>query len=151
MIREYRPPTIFLTVSCAEYEKLEISNYLRNINDVPERYPVGKLCTEDPISVSRKFSQKFHDFFQTVILKEKVLGPAAHYFYKKEYQAWRTPHYHILLWIEGAPVEGDYKPEVVLQWIQERITCCIPDQHSNPELHQLVTSYLYHKCSGYCQ
>ena len=99
----------------------------------------------------RKFAQKFHDFFQTVILKGKVLGPVAHYFYKKEYQAWGAPHYHILLWIEGAPVEGDDKPEVVLQWIQERITCRIPDQHSNPELHQLVTRYQYHKCSGYCQ
>ena len=35
--------------------------------------PSAKLCVEDPISVSRKFSQKFHDFFQTVILKGDVL------------------------------------------------------------------------------
>jgi len=65
MIREYGPPTIFLTLSCAEYENFEVSNYLWKVNDVPERYPVGKLCTEDPISVSRKCSQKFHNFFQT--------------------------------------------------------------------------------------
>ena len=29
MVREYGPPTLFLTPSCAEYENLEISNYLR--------------------------------------------------------------------------------------------------------------------------
>ena len=63
---------LFLTLSCAEYESLEISTYLRKVNDVPDIYPIGKVCTEDPILVSRRFSQKFHDFFQTVILKGDV-------------------------------------------------------------------------------
>ena len=58
MVREYGSPTLFLTLSCAEYESLEISNYLRKVNDVPDSYPIGRLCVEDPISVSRKFSQK---------------------------------------------------------------------------------------------
>ena len=39
----------------------------------------------------------------------------------------------------------------MLRWIQERITCRIPDKDSNPKLHQLVTKYQYHKCSKYCQ
>ena len=71
MVREYGSPTLFLTLSCAEYESLEITRYLRKINDVSNSYPIGKLCTKDPISVSRKFSQKFHDFFNIVIFKEK--------------------------------------------------------------------------------
>ena len=62
MVRVFGPPTLFLTLSCAEYEYLEISNYLRKVSDVPSSFPIRKLCTEDPISVSRKFSQKFHDF-----------------------------------------------------------------------------------------
>ena len=41
---------------------------------VPEGYDVGKLCTEDPISVSRQFSFKFHVFFNKIIIKGKVLG-----------------------------------------------------------------------------
>ena len=85
MLGEYGSPTLFLALSCAEYESLEISRYLRKLNKVPDSYPIGKLCTEDPISVSRKFSQKFHDFFQTVVLKGEVLGPVAHHYYKKEY------------------------------------------------------------------
>ena len=63
MIREWGSPTLFLTFSCAEYESCDIENYFRNVNDVPPSYNVGKLCTEDLISVSRKFSQKFHSFF----------------------------------------------------------------------------------------
>ena len=136
---------------CAKYESLEISNYLRKVNDVPDSYPTGNLCVEDPISVSRKFSQKFHDFFQTVIIKCDVLGRVNHYFYKKEYQARGAPHYHMILWIDGAPTVGDDEPEVVLRWIQERITCRIPEENSNPELHQLVNKYQRHKCSTYCQ
>ena len=31
-------------------------------DDLPDSYPIGKLCTEDPISVSWKFSQKFLTF-----------------------------------------------------------------------------------------
>ena len=32
-----------------------------------------------------------------------------------------------------------------------RITCRIPEENSNPELHQLVTKYQHHKCNSYCQ
>ena len=150
MVREYGSPSLFLTLSCAEYNNLKISTYLRKVNDVCDSYPTARLCTDDPISVSCKFSQKFHDFFKTVILKGEVLGTVSHYFYK-EYQARGASHYHILLWIEGAPVAGIDDDEVVLQWIQERITCHIPEPTINPELHQLVTKYLYHKCNKYCQ
>ena len=101
--------------------------------------------------MSRKFSQKFHDFFRIVILNGKALGSVAHYFFKMEYQARGAPHYHILLWIDGAPVAGKDDDDVVLQWIQERITCRIPDEASNPELHKLVTKYQYHKCNNYCR
>ena len=146
MVREYGSPTLFITLSCAEYESLEITRYLRKVNDVSNRYPIGKLCTKDPISVSRKF----HDFFNIVILKG-VLFPVAHYFYKKEYQVRGAPHYHILLWIDDAPIAGTDEPEDVLLWIQNRITYRIPEEESNPELHQLVTKYKSHKCSGYCQ
>ena len=69
----------------------------------------------------------------------------------KEYQARGAPHYHILLWIDEAPVAGTSSDDEVLQWIQARITCRIPEENSNPELHQLVTKYQHHKCNSYCQ
>ena len=151
MVREFGPPTLFLTFSCAEYESADIDSYLRKVNDVPDRYPIGKLCCEDPISVSRKFSLKFHAFFKTVILKGNVLGHVTHYFFKKEYQARGAPHYHVVVWIQGAPVIGESPEGVVLKWINERICCHIPEEKSNPELHRLVTRYQMHKCSRYCK
>ena len=151
MVRESGSPTLFLTFSCAEYDCPHITKYLRKVNNVQDSYPIGKLCAEDPISVSRKFSQKFHDFFNTVIIKGKVLGMVSHYFFKKEYQARGAPHYHVVLWIQDAPVIQQDPEQEVLKWIQERITCRIPDEATNPELHHLVTKYQMHKCSTYCK
>ena len=80
-----------------------------------------------------------------------MLGKVAQFYWKKEYQARGAPHYHVLLWIEGAPTIGHDSPEEVLAWIEDRITCHVPDQESNPELHRLVTRYQMHKCSNYCK
>ena len=117
MIREWGSPTLFLTFSCAEYESPDITNYLRRVNNVSSSYDIGKLCTEDPISVSRKSSLKFHAFFHKVIVKGEVLGKVEHFYWKKEYQARGAPHYHMLLWIGDAPVIGQDDPGKVLAWI----------------------------------
>ena len=121
------------------------------LNNVPSEYDIGKLCTEDPISVSRKFSLKFHAFFRIIIQKGAVLGTVDHFYWKKEYQARGAPHYHILLWIRDAPVIGLDESCKILSWLEERITCQIPDKRSDPKLHRLVTKYQMHKCSKYCK
>ena len=74
MIREFGPPTLFLIFSCAEYNSVDIERYLRKVNNVLDSHSMGRLCIEDPISVSRKFSQKFREFFTTLLLQGKVLG-----------------------------------------------------------------------------
>ena len=71
--------------------------YLRKVNPIADSYPIERFCVEDPISDSRKFSQKFHDFFPTVLIKGDVVGEVTHFFWKKEYQLRGAPHYHILL------------------------------------------------------
>ena len=150
MIREFGSPTLFLTLSCGEYDSPEIIIYLRKVNTVPSSYDMGKLCTEDPIPVSRKFLIKFQAFFSEIVRNGEVLGIVDH-FYWKEYQTRGAPHFHILLWIRDATVIIRDNPENVLSWIQERISCRIPDEKSDPELHRLVTRYQMHKCSAYCK
>ena len=134
-----------LTFSCAEYESPDITDYLTTVNSVSASYDIGKLCTEDPISVSRKFSLKFHAFFNTVIVKVEVLGKVEHFYWKKEYQAHEAPHYHVLLWIGDAPVIGRDNPDKVLAWIQERILdTSYPQRPESLEdvcLHDFVANY----------
>ena len=62
MTEEHGPPSLFLTFSYAEYDSPDTASYLHEVNDVPNSYLVSKLCAEDPLSVSRKFSKKFHNF-----------------------------------------------------------------------------------------
>ena len=101
--------------------------------------------------MSRKFSKKFHDFFNEVILKGKVVGTITNFYWKKEYQSHGAPHYHVLLWVDNAPVIGMNLDSAVLRWIQKHITCHLPDERSNPNLHRFVTKYQLHKSSGYCK
>ena len=75
----------------------------------------------------------------------------SHFFWKKEYQSRGAPHYHVIVWIEDAPVIGWDTPEDELKWIKSRICCKIPDEKANPEVHRLVTKYQLHKCSDYCK
>ena len=55
------------------------------------------------------------------------------------------------MWIQDAPVIGHDDPEKILEWIDKRITCHIPDEKNNPDLHRFVTRYQMHKCSAYCK
>ena len=70
MIHEHGPLTLFLTFSCAEYDSPDIAAYLHKLNDVTDNYPIGKLCAEDLISVSRKFSKNFMTSLMRSYLKE---------------------------------------------------------------------------------
>uniref|UniRef100_A0A1X7SQ91 Helitron helicase-like domain-containing protein n=1 Tax=Amphimedon queenslandica TaxID=400682 RepID=A0A1X7SQ91_AMPQE len=62
-----------------------------------------------------------------------------------------APHYHILLWIENAPVVGIDRPEEVRSFIQNWITCPVPDSNTSPDLIFLVTKYQMHECRKYCK
>ena len=97
--------------------------------------------------MSRKFSQKFHDFFDTVLIGS--CSRRSDTFILEE--RIRAPHYHVLLWIKDAPVIGVDPEHVVTEWINKRISCHIPDEKGSPELHRLVTKYQLHKCSNYCR
>uniref|UniRef100_A0A1X7TYG9 Helitron helicase-like domain-containing protein n=1 Tax=Amphimedon queenslandica TaxID=400682 RepID=A0A1X7TYG9_AMPQE len=52
-------------------------------------------------------------------------------------------HYHILLWIENAPVVGINRLEEVCSFIQDRITCHIPDSNTSADLNFLVKKSKY--------
>jgi len=41
IIREYGSPTLFLTISCAEYDSPDIETYLCKVNKVSESYPIA--------------------------------------------------------------------------------------------------------------
>ena len=75
-------------------------------------YNAGKLCTEDPVSVSRKFSMKFPNSVEK--------GRSV--WYSRSLLLEPSTGHHTLLWIKDATVIDKDDPDDVLKWIQERIT-----------------------------
>uniref|UniRef100_A0A1X7TCX3 Helitron helicase-like domain-containing protein n=1 Tax=Amphimedon queenslandica TaxID=400682 RepID=A0A1X7TCX3_AMPQE len=103
------------------------------------------------VSISQQFSYKFKDFYDIAILQRGVLVKVEQYYVKKQCHMFGVPHYHILLWIENAPVVDMDRPEEVCSFIQDRITRHIPDSNMSPDLNFFVTKYEMHKCSKYCK
>ena len=61
MLREYGSPTLFLTLSCAEYESLEIAKYLKKLNKAPDCVlKTQSRCLENsPRNSTTSFRQSF--------------------------------------------------------------------------------------------
>ena len=74
-------------------------------------------------------------------MKGEVLGTVDHFYWKKEYQARGAPHYHVLLWIRDALVISQNYPDEVLEWIQDRITCHIPNKDTDPLWLKHIASF----------
>ncbi len=55
------------------------------------------------------------------------------------------------LWQTRAPVYGKSTDEEVIKFIDTYITCCIPSEHENPNLFDLVTRFQNHNCTKSCK
>ena len=64
------------------------------------------------------------------------LGKIADWFYLVEYQQRGSPHIHMLISLESAPMYGCDDDEDVTSFIDEIVTCKKPD--NDPELQFLV-------------
>jgi len=156
MIRHLGPPTLFITVSIAEWYSEPLLDYLRTVNQ--NRYnninnmTAAELCAADPVSVNIHFHKKWHAIFSRLIKSKStpIFGEVLDHFWRIEYQARGAPHVHCLLWIKDAPLLGRDSPEDVKNYIDGIITASKPDKDSSPTLHELVTRFQSHKCNKYC-
>jgi len=157
MIRHLGPPTLFITVSIAEWFSEPLLEYIRKVNggmgrDVDKMTP-AELCAMDPVSVNLHFHKKWHAIFSQLIKSKTtpLFGEVADHFWRIEYQSRGAPHEHCLLWIKDAPILGRDSTEDVKQYIEKIITCEMPDKNKSPTLHELVTRFQSHNCNRYCQ
>ena len=151
-IGKYGPPTFFLTFSPAEYDWPELIEYLREANqDLPNisELSPSDLMAKDPVLTSTFVHQRF-DALLDFILNAKPLGEVTSYFIRHEYQNRGTVHFHTLLWIKDAPIMGKSSDEEIASFIQNHVSCRLPDQLEEPILYENVTKYQAHSCRSYC-
>ena len=76
------------------------------------------------------------------------LGEVADWFYRVEYQQRGSPHIHMLISLEDAPVYGCDSDDEVTSFIDEITTCKMPN--NDPELGHLVNRQI-HRHSQTCR
>ena len=96
-----------------------------------------RLIQSDPVTCARHFDFQFNTFLKDVLMSELApLGKMKNLFHKVEYQQRGSPHIHMLIWLDNAPVFAVDKNEDVIAYIDRIITCRKPE--SDPELQDLV-------------
>ena len=106
MTLHYGPATWFLTLSPAEWAWDDLGEYLRKINSSEMTHmSTGALIAADPISASRYVNNKFKAMLE-FLTSTDVLGEITHYFWRREYQGRGMQHFHLQIWVKGAPIIG---------------------------------------------
>ena len=159
MIRQLGPATLFCSFSSAETKWMHLLKILgrlvdqRNYTDEElENLNWEKKCRliqSDPVTCARHFDFQFNTFMKKFLLNEIApVGKIRDWFYRVEYQQRGSPHVHMLIWLEDAPVFGVDKDEDVSSYIDKIITCRKPNDDTT--LLNLVNRQM-HRHSHTCR
>ena len=154
MIRQLGLPTFFVTFSSGELStrwpevvKL-IERQKGNDCDKPEFEERCEILRSNPVLAVKHFDYRVQEFFKQVIKSpDQPLGNVIDYFIRLEFQQRGAPHIHCLLWVENAPVFDQDDDETVTAFVDRYISCRLPDESEDPELHEMVTNVQMHKKS----
>ena len=102
-----------------------------------------------PGTCARHFDYQVNQFINHFLISDVApLGKIGDWFYRVEYQQRGSPHIHMLIWLEDAPVFGVDDDHRVTDFIDKIISCKHPAD--NPELLKLVNRQI-HRHSHTCR
>ncbi|XP_069114560.1 uncharacterized protein [Argopecten irradians] len=134
MIRQLGIPTWFCSFSAAETKWLVLlrilGTFVHNKAYTDEELESlswkdkCELIKSDPVMYARYFNHRVQVFISSVLKGEmSPLGSIKDFFYRVEFQQRGSPHIHMLLWIENAPIFGISSKETIENFIDEHSTC----------------------------
>ncbi|KAJ8018123.1 hypothetical protein HOLleu_44063 [Holothuria leucospilota] len=100
----------------------------------------SELIQSDPVTCARHFDYIIRRFINDVLLSSyHPVGEIIDHFYRVEFQQRGSPHIHMLVWINNAPMNENASNKEVALFIDKYITCNNPpasEHHSlNLQLH----------------
>nr|XP_058946351.1 uncharacterized protein LOC131774356 [Pocillopora verrucosa] len=155
MIRQLGPSSIFCSFSSAETQWIHFLRILGQVVDHKD-YTTSelenmtwdekcRLIQSDPVTWARHFDYQISQFLTNFLFgKAQPLGKISDWFYRVEYQQRGSPHIHMLIWLEDAPVFGVDDDAAVTDFIDKIISCQWPVD--NTELHKLVNRQIHRHC-----
>ena len=138
-IRQLGPCTWFVTLSAADlkwHDTIQVIAQQTGIsltNEDTEKLSWEQRCSyirSNPVTTARHFDHRVQNFLKFILLNEKLnpLGKVICYKYRIEFQHRGSPHVHMLVWIENAPsIEHNSELEIKA-FIDQHITCQLPDE-----------------------
>jgi len=158
MIRQLGLPTWFISLSAADtkwHDLLKSLSKLLNNKDLSDMEldnltwsEKTKLVQSDPVSCVRYFDHRVQVFIRSVLLSShEPLGKMSDYFYRVEFQQRGSPHIHMIIWIEGAPVFDDDTDDTVTHFIDQYVSCT----STVPPDHEYLVDYQRHRHSKGCR
>jgi hypothetical protein len=160
MVRQLGVFTLFVTLSAAETHWKELLKILKKTVDNEDDADVSELDFEeksrlirtDPVTCSLYFEHKFQEVFKT--WKKTDDGPFGkfkilQYYFRIEFQHRGSPHVHMILWLNNAPIFDADKPNL-FHHIEEFIDSIISTSSDDPNVSDFI-KYQYHKCSRTCK
>ncbi|KAE9521762.1 hypothetical protein AGLY_017839 [Aphis glycines] len=159
MVRQEGQPTLFLTFSPSESTWTDLLKILYKLrysktlsDDTVLTYArKSDLIRQDPVVCATYFDHRFRALFKLIKSKNVIFKEHSvkHFFYRVEYQHRGSPHVHMLLWLDNAPVFDPAKPETFgacVTLINKYITCMVDNGSPAHEyLHKNTHSHT-HTC-----
>ena len=158
MMSQFGTPTWFFTLSAADMmwpdmiQTIARQSGVSLTDDDVKNLSFEERCTwlrSNPVTAVRHFHYRLETFVKHVIMSNaKPLGEVVDYAIRIEFQARGSPHAHTLLWVKNAPQINVQTDDEVCQFVQDHISCDIPEQDNEKEL---ILKLQKHSHSSYCR
>ncbi len=158
MIRQLGIPQWFMSLSAADTHWTDLIIMLGKLNDQKDYTDdlkahrldwqnISRLVSSDPVTCARYFNDRVHKFIQNV-LKSKCnpIGIVKDFVFRVEFQHRGSPHIHMLVWLDGAPIYGTDTSETIALFIDKFVSCS-----AQPETHREFVNNQLHRHSKSCR
>ncbi|KAL6485916.1 hypothetical protein MHYP_G00053080 [Metynnis hypsauchen] len=151
MLRQLGIPTFFCTFSAAEMRWPEMITTIKKQQgetvdfDELDWLTKCEIIQSNPVTVIRLFEKRVEALMRDLILSPaQPIGEVVDMFYRVEFQARGSGHIHCLFWIKDAPEYGKDDDCTVTAFIDNYISCQLPDEQTDLELHNIVKDVQSH-------
>ncbi|KAF0747465.1 ATP-dependent DNA helicase, partial [Aphis craccivora] len=159
MVYQEGQPTLFLTFSPSESTWIDLLKILYKLrysktlsDDIVLTYDQkADLIRQYPVVCATYFDHRFRALFKLIKSKNVIFKEhnVKHFFYRVEHQHRGSPHVHMLLWLDNAPVFDPEKPETFgacVALINKYIKCMVDDSSpAHQYLHENTHNHT-HTC-----
>jgi hypothetical protein len=162
MVRQLGVPTWFFTLSAADLSP----RWCQTIQCIAKQYgqsytdeEVGEMSWDqkcewirrNPVTAARHFDYRLQKFWSSFLKSAaNPLGKIVDFFYRIEFQQRGSPHMHSIIWVEGAPKLDIDTDQQIAEFVDRYISCEIPSELTEMELHTLVGTLQKHSHSKSC-